>query len=118
MKFTIKKLNVKYENYSSRKGEPYKHSNKLYIWPTGESVLDNLANRLIRPHDFYKKEVIPVIMYQLEKQFPEEAKYFGKSNWGWRQKCGCTCPCSPGFVQTTPNYATYTISAEVEFISE
>ena len=118
MKFTIKKLNVNYESYSSRKGEPYKHSNKLYIWPTGESVLDNLVNRHNRPHDFYKKEVVPVIMKQIEEQFPDEAKYFGKENWGWRAKCGCSmCPCSPGFVQNTNN-ATYSIHAEVEFISE
>ena len=117
MKFTIKKLNVNYESYSSRRGEPYKHSNKLYIWTSGESVLDNLANRHSRPTDYYKKEVIPVIMEQIKEQFPEEAKYLGKENWGWRAKCGCTCPCSPGFVQNTPG-ATYTISAEVEFISE
>lgn len=118
MKFTIKKLNVRYESYSSRKGEPYKSANKLYIWPTGESILDNLVNRHSRPHDFYKKEVIPVIMKQLQEQFPDEAKYISNDNWGWRAKCGCSmCPCSPGFVQNTPNM-TYTISAEVEFISE
>ena len=119
MKFTIKKLNVRYESYSSRKGEPYKSANKLYIWPTGESILDNLVNRRSRPHDFYKKEIIPVIMNQLQEQFPDEAKYIARENWGWRAKCGCSmCPCSPGFVQNVGNYGQYTISAEVEFISE
>jgi hypothetical protein len=117
MKFTIKKLSVKYDSYSSRRGEPYRNSNKMYIWPSKESVLENLMNRHSRPTDFYKKEVIPVIMKQIEEQFPEEAKFLGKENWGWRQKCGCSCPCSPGFVQNTHN-ATYSIHAEVEFISE
>jgi len=118
MKFTIKKLKINHESYSSRKGEPYKYSNKLYIWTSGETILENLQNRRSRPHDFYKREIIPVVMKQIEEQFPEEAKYLGKENWGWRAKCGCSmCPCSPGFVQSTPN-GFYTIHAEVEFISE
>lgn len=115
MKFTITRLNVKYESYSSRKNEPYRSANKLYIWPEGETVLENLVNRRFRPTDFYKKEIIPVVMKQLQEQFPEQAKCIGKENWGWRAKCGCSmCPCSPGFVQAS-SHGQITISVSVKF---
>ena len=42
MKFNIKSVKVKEESYYSRKGEPYRDSNKAYIWVSGESVLENL----------------------------------------------------------------------------
>lgn len=113
MKFTITNLNIKHESYYSRKGEPYKHSNKLYLWTEGESILENLVNRRNRPVDFYKKEIIPLVMKQIEEQYPEEAKHISKDNWGWRAKCGCSmCPCSPGFVGNSGQYA---ISVSIKF---
>lgn len=64
---------------------------KLYISIRGESILEHLMNRKYRPYTLYKKEIIPKVFEQLGID-PEKVKP------RWRQKCGCTCPCSPGFV--------------------
>ena len=44
MKFEIASLRAEYESYRSRKNEPFKAANKMYIWPEGESVLNNLPS--------------------------------------------------------------------------
>lgn len=66
MKFKINNVGVDKESYSSRKGEPYKYRSKMYIWTTGETLMENLINRHNRPSTFYKKEVVPAIMKWLE----------------------------------------------------
>ena len=98
MNIEIVKLNARQESYYSRQHEPFRHSNKMYIWTEGETVMENLIHRKSRPHTFYKKEIIPLIMKKLQEQFPEIYSVVEKEKWGWRQKCGCSCPCSPGFV--------------------
>jgi hypothetical protein len=113
MKFTIKSLDAEYEPYHKRKGEPYKGSNKLYIWPEGENLLDNLFNRHNRPSKVWKTDVIPVVMEKLKEEFPNIYEAVKNEEWGWRQKCGCKCPCSPGFVGSKGGQ--YYISATVEF---
>lgn len=118
MKFNIKQLSVKQEYYSQRKGEPYRDSNKAYIWTSGETILENLVNRHNRPHKFYQENVLPVILKEVAAKHPDYNISLNAKDWGWRSKCGCRmCPCSPGFVQKTGS-GTITISAEVEFISE
>ena len=118
MKFKIKQISAKQEYYSQRKGEPFRDSNKAYIWISRESVLDNLVNRRSRPHKFYQENILPQILEEVNKKYPEYGISTNAKDWGWRSKCGCSmCPCSPGFVQNTNN-ATYSIHAEVEFISE
>jgi len=114
MKFKITHLVARTESWSDRKNEPYKLNNKLYIWPTGETVGENLFNRRNRPHSIWKKEVIPAIMEKLSKKYPEVYKHVAGEKWGWRQKCGCNmCSCSPGFV--SKNIGQYYISVEVQF---
>lgn len=98
MKIEIVKLDVRWESDKKRKGEPYRYANKLYIWPEGETMMENLYNRSNRPSKVWKEEVIPVVMEAVKEQFPEEYKILQNEKWGWRQKCGCSCPCSPGFV--------------------
>ena len=118
MKFKIKSVSAKQEYWSQRKGEPYRHSNKAYIWASGESILDNLANRYSRPHKFYQQEVLPLILAEVKEKYPDLQLSLNVKDWGWRQKCGCSmCGCSPGFIQKN-NSNTVRISAEVEFYSE
>lgn len=117
MKFNIKQLNVKQEYYSQRKGEPYRDYSKAYIWTSGETILENLVNRHNRPYKFYQENVLPVILKEVADKYPEYNISIDPKDWGWRSKCGCSCPCSPGFIQKG-RYGTITISAEVEFISE
>lgn len=114
MNFKITHLEARTESWSDRKNEPYKLNNKLYIWPAGETVVEQLFNRRNRPADIWKKKVIPAIMDKLSAKYPEVYNAVKGEKWGWRQKCGCRmCPCSPGFISS--NMGQYYISAEVEF---
>lgn len=118
MKFTIKSVKVSQESYYSRKGEPYRDSNKAYIWVSGESLLENLQNRHSRPSKFYQDNVLPEILKQVATQNPEFGINTNPKDWGWRSKCGCSmCPCSPGFIQKG-GIGHVTISAEVEFTQD
>ena len=114
MKFEIVKVNVSSETSRDRKDEPYRWSNKMYIWPEGESVLDNLFNRHNRPSKVWKDEIIPAILEKIKEQYPAEYEQLKNENWAWRQKCGCSCPCSPGFVGKNSIHM-YSVSASVKF---
>lgn len=63
---------------------------RVYIFPEGEGVFDNLVNRHDRPHKLYRAEVMPKVLKRLGLK--PTAKY------RWSQKCGCSCGCSPGFI--------------------
>ena len=117
MKFKIENVKVTEESYSDRKREPYKYRNKMYVWVSGENVLDNLMNRRNRPHQFYKKEIIPLIMEMIKEQNSVAYEKIKDQQWGWRQKCGCSmCPCSPGFVSDKDGM--WLIHADVVFENE
>lgn len=120
MNFKIKSVTAKQEYWSQRKGEPFRDNNKTYIWVSGESVLDNLINRHSRPYKFYQDNVLPFVLDEVVRKYPELEKSLSRNvkDWGWRSKCGCSmCPCSPGFIQKTGS-GTVTISAEVEFSND
>ena len=118
MKFKIKSVKAEQEYYSSRKGEPFRDSNKAYLWVSGETIAENLMNRRNRPYKFYQETVLPEILKQVDAEHPEYRISTNVKDWGWRSKCGCSmCPCSPGFIQKTAS-GTVTIHAEVEFFEE
>lgn len=64
----------------------------LYIFPTGESIVENLMNRRERPYTEWKK-LVPEILKKAGFS-DNEIKGIKPS---WSQKCGCGCGCSPGF---------------------
>jgi len=114
MKFKIEKITFRKE-YAG-KGEPFKNRNKIYIWPSGETVMENFNNRRNRPYDFYKKEILPKIVEMLEKKnlLGDADGAIKNAKWSWNRKCGCSmCPCSPGFVSSTYGYVN--IHATVSF---
>ena len=118
MKFKIKEVTARQESFRSRKGEPFRDCNKAYIWPKGESILENLMNRRSRPYKFYQENVLPSILKEVAEKFPEFSISTNVKDWGWRQKCGCgMCPCSPGFIQKG-SHGQVSISAEVEFFED
>lgn len=106
---------IKISTSENRTGEPYKWKDKIYLWPKNETILENLVNRRNRPTDFYKKEVLPELFREIAATQPDMANTLRSRKWGWRQKCGCTCPCSPGFVSNTDSGIT--VHATVEFQS-
>lgn len=70
---------------------------RVYVFPKGENVLENLCNRFSRPSKAYK-HFLPEIF---EKAFPEmkweDRRAMIKKTF-WNQRAGCACGCSPGFV--------------------
>ena len=113
MQFKITHVEARQESYSDRKREPYKYKNKMYIWPEGETIMENLMNRRDRPHTFYKKEIIPLVMKWLEENDKATFEQLKDTKWGWRQHCGCKmCPCSPGFVSDKDGLGLIHITVE------
>jgi hypothetical protein len=68
----------------------YSKQTRIYVWPQGETIMENLMNRKQREHTVYKKEVIPGVLEAMG--LPADTKV------RWSQYAGCSCPCSPGFV--------------------
>jgi len=63
---------------------------RVYIFPKGETIWQNLENRRQRPHTTFRKEVMPAVL--AEMGLPANTKI------RWSQYAGCSCPCSPGFI--------------------
>jgi len=59
-----------------------------YVWPKGETLMENLAERYARPYEAWR----PLVEAKLKELG------IGYEKLAWRQRAGCTCPCSPGFV--------------------
>ena len=68
---------------SGRNVREFYQASRVYVWPRGESILENLCNRRSRPYTEYRKLLAG-------KSFMEKAR--------WSQKAGCSCGCSPGFI--------------------
>jgi len=96
MNFEIISLSVK--TNVNRKNERYKNYHKIYIFIDKETIFENLTERKYRNYKDYKTFVIPKLMEMLDFMFPLHYKSVMKDKWGWKQDCGCKCPCSPGFI--------------------
>lgn len=88
----IKEITLRPKTGSSSKSNAssFYHRPRIYVWPEGETIMENLQNRRGRPYNVYKKEVLPALFRVLGLR---------DITVGWSQKAGCTmCPCSPGFI--------------------
>lgn len=80
-----------------------------YFFLTGESILENLQNRRMRPVKEFRKSLPEVFAKtQFENLWNE-----GHIKANWSQYCGCSCGCSSGF-RLTGLYG-YNIFVDVEF---
>ena len=96
-----------------RKNEPKKNHNKIYIFIAKENLSENFINRKNRPYDYYRKNVLPLMMEKIKFEHPKIYKKIESDKWGWNQRCGCFCPCSPGFIGEISPYDNYTISLTI-----
>lgn len=72
-------------------GRTQNHKTRIFFWPEGESIFEQLTTRHIRPSTQWKK-MIPTVCEKLGVDA-------SKVNAHWSSKAGCSmCPCSPGFV--------------------
>ena len=83
----IKDIKV-HPNRDSSRRSPW-GAMRLYIWPEGETILENLRNRHERPYTTYKKLLVPKVLKRLGITQTVKSR--------WSSTCGCSCPCSPGF---------------------
>jgi hypothetical protein len=78
-----------------RKRPTYRHGTwrgysklpRVNVWPEGENLLENMANRFDRPQKLYRA---------VAKQALADLGITGTLRWS--QKAGCSCGCSPGFI--------------------
>lgn len=111
---SYKIVSYKITKCEERSGEPKRQYNKLYIWLSDETIIQNLVNRRSRPYTEYKKLVIPLLMDKLKTDHPTIYEKLKNDKWGWNQNCGCSmCPCSPGFIGSYSPYDYYTIDATI-----
>jgi hypothetical protein len=68
----------------------YKTKTRIYIWPEGETLQENLNNRRSRPLGLYRESAFKA----LDNLKINRSKLSVK----WSQKAGCGCGCSPGFI--------------------
>ena len=68
---------------------------RIYIFTSGENILENLQNRRTRPHKEYRSILSDAL--QLGGMNKNDADIVAKTA-SWSQKAGCRCGCSPGFI--------------------
>lgn len=90
--FKIKRIQIIPEEIAKK--------NRMFIFPEGENIVENLYNRFKRPYTVYKKDLLPMVMKRLQKDFPQVYGEIKGDKWSWNQYAGCTCGCSPGFIGT------------------
>jgi hypothetical protein len=74
---------------SGRDVRAFYASSRVYVWPKGETILENLMNRRTRPYTEYRKLLA-------DQPFMKGAR--------WSRTAGCGCGCSPGFILPTTEY--------------
>lgn len=67
---------------------------RIYVWPEGESIIENMENRRQRPYTEWKKTILPAMVEEYD--LGENVKF------RWSQTAGCGCGCSPGFIVEDP----------------
>lgn len=81
---------------------------RIYFWPVGETILENVQNRRGRPYNEFRK-MIPEILRR--HQFDEHAIHTAHPKWS--QKAGCSCGCSPGFIIDGIQFSNKVIHVDV-----
>jgi hypothetical protein len=70
---------------------------RIYFWPEGETLMENLQNRRQRPYTAYRK-LLPEVWARLQQQGDISATD-PLPRVSWSRYAGCSmCPCSPGFI--------------------
>ena len=103
-KLRIQEIKVK-EHHRVVLNNPVK--TRVYFFVADESILENLTKRFHRPYEAYRK-ILPEVFKQINLPPDIKAK--------WRQKAGCKCGCSPGFILDGDNvkHIFVTITEEEE----
>lgn len=83
-------MNMKVTSYKTMPIQGRRKAAHAYFFLTGESILENLANRRSRPTKEYRK-----LLWEVLKKEGYTDHEVGRVTWS--QYTGCQCGCSPGF---------------------
>jgi hypothetical protein len=81
-------VRVEREMDRSQNLKPKSDYPRVFVFESGETVMEDLMNRRNRPVDVYRAVAEAALA----------ALGFKDPGLKWSQKAGCTCPCSPGFI--------------------
>ncbi len=97
-------------------GREYSEKARIYVWPKGESVIEQFFNRRDRPTKEFRKIAMDGLK-QLEDQIKKEKSWAKLSGLRWSRKAGCSCGCSPGFIAQGDGYTGFDvhITAEIDY---
>jgi len=84
MEYQIDEFNIR--PFSSLK----RKKSRIYVFPKGETIWENIQNRRVRPVDIYRGIVCDALQVN--------GIHVSTVRLSWNQKAGCSCGCSPGFV--------------------
>jgi hypothetical protein len=83
---------------------------RMYFFPVGEGIMDQLFNRHNRPVKEFKKLVtLALVEAGCELSAAKEVKA------RWSQYAGCSCPCSPGFILDMAGTQDFYVDVEIPF---
>ncbi len=81
---------------------------RIFVWPQGENIMDNLENRRQRPAKLWKPFAVAAAA----------AAGIKFESIGWSQKAGCSCGCSPGFVVKGQHRPGFDIHVDIAELGE
>jgi hypothetical protein len=87
------------------------HKTRIYFWPKGETIMDNLFNRRSRPFNEYRK-LLPAVFAAAGVE--DTSRLSAR----WSQRAGCGCGCSPGFIVEGYSNALYRNNIHVDVVAE
>jgi hypothetical protein len=73
---------------------------RIYFFIEGENLLENIRNRRFRPSKEYRRVLSEAL--QIAGLTTEQADRSTRLA-SWSQKAGCSCGCSPGFIDQIGN---------------
>lgn len=88
---TVWEIELRRKGYGASRKERNAAS-RVYIWPVGETVIEQLYTRRQRPYKDWAN-VLPKVLSLVAPHSWEV-----KGQFRWSQKAGCSCGCSPGFI--------------------
>jgi hypothetical protein len=83
---------------------------RMYFWPQGESVMENVFNRRARPYEEFRK-LIPLALVEAGVPLEEARNVTAR----WSQRAGCSCPCSPGFILSGVDGRDFHVTVRMAF---
>lgn len=112
MALKILKVSSRRRPYKSGQHSYSKSHTRLYFFPRGESVMDNLRNRRGRPYNDWRT-LIPAVLAKLSKVGGDVEPFMKPDKVSWSQRAGCSCPCSPGFIVIGPCFKDFDIYVDI-----